>query len=260
MISELPHILIVEDEEHLAIGIKYNLEAEGYQVTTVGDGPTALKIFDDLGGDHDDGDEDDHARGDGGIDLIVLDLMLPGMSGYDVCEKLRERGHDVPVLILSARTLSEDRTRGFDVGADQYLMKPFDLDELLSRVKGLLAAYRRRINGAAPPPVISGTFEFGKAKINFDTFLVIVDGEVVPITKLEMTLLRYFIENEGRVIPRSELLEKVWEMPATISTRAPDQFIRRLRLLFEDDPSQPKHFITIRDAGYRFIAEPSGDE
>ena len=135
MIRELPHILVVEDEEHLAIGIKYNLEAEGYQVTTAGDGPTALKKIED-GGDID---------GDtyGGVDLVVLDLMLPGMSGYEVCERLRERGHDIPVLILSARTLSEDRTRGFDVGADQYLMKPFDLDELLSRVKGLLAARRR---------------------------------------------------------------------------------------------------------------------
>lgn len=241
MIGQLPHILVVEDEQHLAIGIKYNLEAEGYQVTTTGDGPTALTIIED-------GDD---------IDLVVLDLMLPGMSGYDVCEKLRKRGSDIPVLILSARTLSEDRTRGFDVGADQYLMKPFDLDELLSRVKGLLAAYRRRTNGTAAPPAISGPFEFGKAKINFDTFEVTVAGEAVPITKLEITLLRYFIENEGRVIPRGELLENVWKMPASISTRAPDQFIRRLRLLFEDDPSQPKHFITIRDAGYRFIAEPT---
>ena len=247
MIRELPHILVVEDEEHLAIGIKYNLEAEGYQVTTAGDGPTALKTIEDGG----DTDGDTH----GGVDLVVLDLMLPGMSGYEVCEKLRERGTDIPVLILSARTLSEDRTRGFDVGADQYLMKPFDLDELLSRVKGLLAAYRWRTDGAAPP-VVSGPFEFGKAKINFDTFEVSVAGKAVSITKLEMTLLRYFIENEGRVIPRGELLEKVWEMPASISTRAPDQFIRRLRLLFEEDASQPKHFITIRDAGYRFIAEP----
>ena len=251
MISQLPHILVVEDEEHLAIGIKYNLEAEGYQVTTAGDGPTALKIIEDA-------DEID-GNIDGGVDLVLLDLMLPGMSGYEVCEKLRDRGSDIPVLILSARTLSEDRTRGFDVGADQYLMKPFDLDELLSRVKGLLAAYRWRTDGAAPPTAVSGTFEFGKAIINFDTFVVTVDGEVVPITKLEMTLLRYFIENEGRVIPRSELLENVWDMPASITTRAPDQFIRRLRLLFEEDPSQPKHFITIRDAGYRFIAEPNGD-
>ena len=252
MIRELPHILVVEDEEHLAIGIKYNLEAEGYQVTTTGDGPTALKTIED-GGDIDgDIDGDTH----GGVDLVVLDLMLPGMSGYEVCERLRERGSDIPVLILSARTLSEDRTRGFDVGADQYLMKPFDLDELLSRVKGLLATHRRRTNGAAASPVVDEWYEFGKARINFDTFEVFIAGEEAPMTKLEMTLLRYFVENEGRVIPRSELLENVWEMPASISTRAPDQFIRRLRLLFEEDPSQPRHFITIRDAGYRFIAKP----
>jgi two-component system OmpR family response regulator len=124
------HILVVEDEKHLATGIKFNLEAEGYRVTTVGDGPSALRLI-------------EHNRND--VSLVVLDLMLPGMSGYAVCEALRAAGEIVPILILSARTLAEDRTRGFDVGADQYLMKPFDLDEFLSRVKSLLAMYGRRV-------------------------------------------------------------------------------------------------------------------
>lgn len=234
------HILVVEDERHLAIGIKYNLEAEGYRVTTVGDGPAALALI-----------------GDGlySIDLLILDLMLPGMSGYTVCETLRESGHTVPVLILSARTLTEDRTRGFDVGADQYLTKPFDLDELLSRVKNLLAMYGQRVQNGGANRVSTPIFEFGDARINFDTFEVTVAGQSIRMTQLEMKLLEYFVENEGRVIPRHELLENVWAVPGSIATRAPDQFIRRLRKAFEPNPARPRFFLTIRDAGYRFVAQ-----
>jgi two-component system alkaline phosphatase synthesis response regulator PhoP len=238
------HILVVEDEEHLATGIKYNLDAEGYRVTTVGDGPSALRIV----------EESPH-----GVDLVILDLMLPGMSGYAVCEAIRATDKDMPILILSARTLTEDRTRGFDVGANQYLTKPFDLDEFLSRVKNLLTLQsRREARGAADSkPVVS--FEFGDAKINFETFEVAIAGEPVRMTQLEMTLLRYFVENEGRVIPRHELLENVWGLPGSLNTRAPDQFIRRLRKTFEPHPARPRHFLTIRDAGYRFVAEPNDD-
>jgi DNA-binding response OmpR family regulator len=234
------HILVVEDEEHLATGIKYNLAAEGYRVTTVGDGRAAMKLLTE-------------SRAD--IDLVVLDLMLPGMSGYAVCEALRDFDRELPVLILSARTLAEDRTRGFDVGANQYMTKPFDLDEFLSRIRNLLTFHRRRIEDLAQRPGGTAAYEFAAAKINFETFKVTVGEEPVRMTQLVMSLLRYFIENESRVIPRSELLEKVWGMPGTINTRAPDQFIRRLRKLFEPDPAQPRHFLTIRDAGYRFVAE-----
>ena len=129
------HILVVEDEEHLATGIKYNLDAEGYRVTTVGDGPSALRFIEENPED---------------VDLVILDLMLPGMSGYEVCESLRGDEKHMPILILSARTLSEDRARGFDVGADQYLMKPFDLDEFLSRVKNLLARHDPGVDAAHP--------------------------------------------------------------------------------------------------------------
>ena len=238
------HILVVEDERHLAMGIKFNLEAEGYQVTTIGDGPAALKLIEE--------NETD-------IDLIVLDIMLPGMSGYTVCETLREHGSDVPVLILSARTLSEDRTRGFDVGANQYLSKPFDLDELLSRVRNLLTHHTRRHQTARPLAVASGLtmYEFGDARLNFSEFEALVHGKPVPLTKREWELLEYFALNEGRLIPRQEILERVWRMPGHIQTRAPDQFILRLRKTFESDPANPRHFLTIRDMGYRFVARPN---
>jgi len=237
--SESKHILIVEDEEHLAVGIKYNLEAEGYRVSTVGDGVSALKLVEEH--------EDD-------VHLVLLDLMLPGMSGYSVCESLRERGNDMPVLILSARTLTEDRTRGFDVGADQYLNKPFELDELMSRVKNLLARSDRR-NGTKPQVLERSAYSFGATTINFDTYEVVVDGTPAKLTALEMRLLRYFIDNEGRVISRDELLREVWDLPATVATRAVDQFIRRLRKIFEPDPANPQYFLTVRDAGYRFVAD-----
>jgi len=235
------HILVVEDEAHLATGIRYNLEAEGYRVTTVDNGPSALKQIQEHPGE---------------IDLVVLDLMLPGMSGYAVCEALRAFDMDTPVLILTARTLAEDRTRGFDVGANQYLTKPFDLDEFISRVKNLLTFHGRDRRQRWKQAGKVAEFAFADAAINFETFEAKVRGEPVRLTQLEMTLLRYFVENEGRVIPRRELLENVWGMPGTINTRAPDQFIRRLRKTFEPDPAQPRHFLTIRDAGYRFIAKP----
>ncbi|MEN6557145.1 MAG: response regulator transcription factor [Thermoguttaceae bacterium] len=234
------HILVVEDEAHLATGIKYNLVAEGYRVTTVGDGPSALRLM---------------QENPESVDLVILDLMLPGMSGYAVCEALRAFDMETPVLILTARTLTEDRTRGFDAGANQYLTKPFDLDEFLSRVKNLLCFHGRQSRQHQQVGKVV-EFAFADAKVNFDTFEATVRDEPVRLTQLEMTLLRYFVENEGRVIPRRELLENVWGMPGTLNTRAPDQFIRRLRKAFEPDPAEPKHFLTIRDAGYRFVAEP----
>ena len=238
------HILVVEDEEHLATGIKYNLEAEGYRVTTVPDGPAALATLESNGNE---------------IELVVLDLMLPGMSGYAVCESLRAQDKHLPVLILSARTLAEDRARGFDVGANQYLTKPFDLDEFLSRVRNLLALHSAHGKEPANDPGHIRELAFADAWINFETFEVTVGTHPVRLTQLEMSLLRYFAENEGRVIPRHELLKSVWGMSGDLNTRAPDQFIRRLRKTFEPEPAQPRHFLTIRDAGYRFVADPDVD-
>jgi two-component system alkaline phosphatase synthesis response regulator PhoP len=236
----MKRILVVEDEDHLAIGIKYNLEAEGYDVDIAGDGRTALERF----------ESDPQA-----FDLVILDLMLPSMSGYAVCESLRERGNPVPVLMLSARTLVEDRIRGYDVGADQYLQKPFELDELLSMTRNLLGR-RSRALPTADNGAVGATYEFGRAKINFDTFEVSVAGEAVRLTHTEMKLLRYFVENEGSVVTRAQLLENVWGMNHMPTTRTVDNFIVNLRKYFEIDPARPKHFLSVRGAGYRFVARP----
>ena len=238
----MKHILVVEDEQHLAFGIKYNLEAEGYEVTTTEDGPSALKLF----------DESPH-----GVDLVILDLMLPGMSGYAVCEALRERGNDVPVLMLSARTLVEDRIRGYDVGADQYLQKPFELEELLSMTRNLLA---RRAKASSRPggKEVGAFYAFGRAQVNFDTFTVAVADQPLRLTHTEMKLLRYFAENEGLVVTRAELLEHVWGLSHMPTTRTVDNFIVNLRKYFEEDPARPKHFLSVRGAGYRFVANGDG--
>ena len=243
MNTESKHILVVDDEEHLAVGIKFNLEAEGFKVSTAGEGHTALKIIEN---------ESDP------VHLVVLDLMLPGMSGYEVCEQIRDNGRHMPVLMLSARTLSEDRTRGFDVGASQYLVKPFELEELISRIKNLLAQFGNGIfdaNKSKSNPVII-EYGFGDAKINFQTYEVTVGGKPIRLTQLQIRVLKYFIEHEGVVIPRAQLLEDVWEIPGHMNTRAPDQIMRQLRKMFEANPSKPIHFLTIRDAGWRFVRDP----
>lgn len=236
----MTHILLVEDEEHLATGIKFNLEAEGYSVTHAADGQSALDVF----------ETSDNGETAPSVELIILDLMLPGMSGYTVCETVREAGYQMPILMLSARTLAEDRTRGFDVGADQYLTKPFELDELLSRVNRLLQT------GAQGRVKRPKTFRFDNIAVKFDKLEVTVDEELHQLTALEMKLLDYFIRNENRVISRKELLEKVWERSGRVNTRAPDQFIRRLRKIIEPNPSEPQYLVTIRDAGYRFSSQP----
>jgi two-component system OmpR family response regulator len=236
------HILIVEDEKHIAMGIKYNLEAEGYRVTLVGDGPTAVRLI-----------QADHFA----FDLMVLDLMLPGMSGYAVCQAIRDESIMMPILILSARSLSEDRTRGFDCGANQYLNKPFDLDELLARVKNLLKLYpRQQQSPTVAVPIKATTITFGRAMINFETYEVRVENRDVKMTHKELQLLRYFVENQGRVISRQELLTEVWDVSGEMQTRSVDQFMLRLRKIFELDPAKPKYFLTLRDAGYRFVLDP----
>ncbi|MCD0458809.1 response regulator transcription factor [Roseiconus lacunae] len=241
-----PHILVVEDEKHLGVGIKYNLEAENYRVTLVEDGPTALRLIDGAAEP---------------IDLIVLDLMLPGMSGYAVCETIRDSGVTTPVLMLSARTLAEDRTRGFDVGANQYMNKPFELDELLSRVKNLLQMASPHAAPAASRRVRDAVerLDFGHVSANFLTHEVSVDGSVVQMTPKQLKLLRYFAENPDRVISRSELLTEVWEISGNLQTRAVDQTVAQLRKVIELDNTNPIHLLTIRDAGYRFIVHPSSE-
>jgi two-component system OmpR family response regulator len=238
------HILVVEDEKHLGVGIKYNLEAENYRVTLVEDGATALRMVNNNGES---------------IDLIVLDLMLPGLSGYTVCETIRDAGVTTPVLMLSARTLAEDRTRGFDVGANQYMSKPFELDELLSRIKNLLQVGRSKTKPAkaAKTPDAIVELDFGNVRVNFETHEAAVSDQAVRMTPKELKLLKYFAEHKDRVISRNELLTEVWDLPGNIQTRAVDQFIARLRKIIEPDTTTPVHLLTIRDAGYRFIQHPA---
>ncbi|WP_182864664.1 response regulator transcription factor [Stieleria mannarensis] len=239
-----PHILVVEDEKHLGVGIKYNLEADNYRVTLVEDGPTALRLVD---------------ASSEPIHLIVLDLMLPGMSGYTVCETIRDAGVTTPILMLSARTLAEDRARGFDVGANQYMNKPFELDELLSRVKNLLQ-HATPSPGKTPQRRNRESVEqaeFGNVSAHFLNHEVSVGGKTVPMTPKQLKLLKYFVENPDRVISRSELLSEVWEISGNLQTRAVDQTVAQLRKIIEPDSSQPTHLLTIRDAGYRFILEPT---
>ncbi len=236
MIS-MPNILVVEDESHLAIGIKFNLEQEGFSVCVAGDGQAALKVLE---------------AADPPIDLVVLDLMLPGMSGYAVCEAIREKGNTLPIVMLTARTLVEDRIRGFDAGADVYLQKPFDLDELISVVRSLLSRRgHRNVSGDAQE-----LFHFGSNVVNFDTWEAQHGETPVRLTNLEMKLLKYLVDHDGSVVSRQELLERVWGMAHAPATRTVDTFIFNLRKSFEDDPSNPAHFLSVRGRGYRFLAKP----
>jgi len=236
----MPHILLVEDEEHLAIGIRFNLEAEGFTATLVADGPSALEAL---------------RQAQPPIDLVVLDIMLPGMSGYAVCEAIREQDAGLPIVMLTARTLVEDRIRGFNAGADVYLQKPFDLEELLSVVRSLLS--RRGRSG--PPPAEPHVCRFGEAEVNFDTWEARHGETPVKLTNLEMKLLRYLYEHEGSVISRTELLERVWGLAHAPATRTVDTFIFNLRKYFEQDPSRPVHLLSVRGEGYRFVAEPQDE-
>ncbi|NQW46162.1 MAG: response regulator transcription factor [Planctomycetes bacterium] len=257
----MPHILVVEDEEHLAIGIKYNLEAEGFRVTIAGDGQTALAVI---------GQPSDTAASPAlpatppgeniPVDLVVLDLMLPGMSGYAVCEAIRSQGNDVPVVMLTARTLVEDRIRGFDAGTDVYLQKPFDLDELLSIVRNLLARRGRQTRPRAVAiddlaPRAGDVYRFGTATVNFDTWEARSSDRPVRLTNLEMKLLRYLVEHEGTVLSRSDLLKRVWGMARVPATRTVDTFMLNLRKYFEEDPAHPVHFLSVRGMGYRFVGD-----
>jgi len=239
----MPHILVVEDEQHLAYGIQFNLQAEGYGVTVVGDGQAAVGLIE---------------SGSPAIDLVVLDIMLPGLSGYDVCAAIRARGDAVPIVMLSARTLVEDRIRGFDAGTDVYLQKPFDLEELISVVRSLLA---RRVRGdrggAAADPTRGHVCRFGTAEVNFDTWEARSRGRPVRLTNLEMKLLKYLVEHEGLVVSREELLKNGWGMARAPATRTVDTFMLNLRKSFEADPAHPVHFLSVRGTGYRFVADPA---
>ena len=249
-------ILIVEDEQHLADGLRFNLEAEGYDVRAVETGEAALDLL-----------LSEWTTGaGGGFDLVVLDVMLPAKDGFTVVSELRRAGQFVPTLMLTARGRAEDVLEGFAAGADDYLPKPFDLSILIARIKGLLrrTQWHRRETAAAPATGASAraaepgdSFTFDGKSIHFDLLQLRVNGQVFPLTLMEANILRYLVEREGKAVSRKAMLQEVWGLREDTDTRAIDNFIVRLRRYIEADPAHPQHLLTVRGVGYRFVARSS---
>jgi DNA-binding response OmpR family regulator len=229
-------VLIVEDEQHLAEGLRFNLEAEGYAVDLVDTGEAALARL---------------GPGEGSrFDLVVLDVMLPGKDGFAVVSELRAAKQFVPVLMLTARGRAEDVLKGFAAGADDYLPKPTELAILLARIAGLL----RRSEWSRRP---TDQYAFAGKTIDFDTLELRVGERTLPLTLMEANLLRYLILHDGKAVSRKAMLEDVWAVHEDTDTRAIDNFIVRLRRYIEKDSGSPLHLLTVRGVGYRFIAEPT---
>lgn len=231
----MSRILLVEDEDHIAQGLAYNMRNSGYDVEIAATGEAALEVVERLS-----------------FDLILLDVMLPGISGIEVAAGLRKAGHIQPIVMLSAKDRTSDAIAGLDAGADDYITKPFDLDEVLARVRGAL---RRQVWGRTfPNNHAPDTLEFGRWQIDFQSFLATgQDGKELKLSPKELGILRLFAARPGEVISRETFLEEVWGMPGSLETRTVDNFIRKLRKTFEEHPSRPRHITSIRGAGYRFV-------
>ncbi|MGI4852838.1 MAG: response regulator transcription factor [Janthinobacterium lividum] len=245
--TEAPLIGLVEDEEHLADALLFNLRAEGYRVHHEADGDAALEWLLNA---------PERPR------AVLLDVMLPGKDGFTIARTLRAAGVYTPILMLTARDRAEDVLEGFKSGADDYLNKPFDLSILLARLNGLLRRMQwQGETSALPVPAIVEAepeevreiYEFSGKTIRFDTLEIHALGKVTRLTLMEADLLRYLLGREGRVVPRKEILEEVWRVREDTDTRAIDNFIVRLRRYLEDDPVHPKHLLTVRGVGYRFV-------
>jgi len=230
-------VLVVEDEAHIAEGLQFNLEAEGYEVEVATDGKRAVELL-----------SDPERR----FDLVVLDLMLPELSGFEVARRTRASGNYCGILILTAKDSAGDIVRGLEEGADDYLTKPFRLEELLARVKGLLR--RRRWDGVRGAPGPPRQHRFGDVCVNFDRFEIETPKGIVKLTTREAGLLRALIERQGEAVTRGELLEEVWGLRPDTRTRVVDSFIVRLRRYVEVNPSRPQHIVSVRGHGYRFVA------
>ena len=244
----MSRVLVVEDEAHLAQGLRFNLEAEGYQAEVVGDGESAT---DKLLGKKE------------RFDLVVLDIMLPGKDGFSVVSELRAAKNYVPVLMLTARGRPEDVLKGFASGADDYLAKPFDLSILLARLQGLLRRSEWMLGGRSSEAQEDGhevadfqKFSFSGKTIDFGALELQSRGNTIHLTVMESELLRHLVQHDGKVVSRKDLLEQVWGLHEDTDTRAIDNFVVRLRRYIEDDPGNPRHLQTVRGVGYRFFAEP----
>ena len=238
-------VLIVEDEIHLAEGLRYNLKAEGYEVDIASSAEQAASLLLDKRKSY---------------DVVVLDVMLPGMDGFLFASKLRERGVFVPILMLTARGEAEDVLRGFEAGADDYLPKPFDLSVLLARIHALLRRRewlrkdRSKAAGSDADTGANNIVTLGDKTIDFDALELRSGEQTVHLTLMEAELLRYLINHDGRIVSRSAILEDVWGLREDTDTRAIDNFIVRLRKYIEDEPSRPRHLLTVRGVGYKFVS------
>jgi len=231
LISDKACILLVEDEEILAEGIRFNLEKSGYAVAWVKDGRTALEVFSKRN-----------------FDLILLDIMIPFIDGFEVARQIRESSPLMPILMLTARTAVQDRVRGLEIGADDYLTKPFHLEELLARIKAMLRRYDWYRNTRQVPNI----YRLGIHEINFSNFTCKSGERVFRLTQQEAMLLKYLIAHKNRIVTRQELLENVWNIFAEVETRTVDIFIARLRKYFESNPKKPVYIKSVRSAGYLF--------
>jgi DNA-binding response OmpR family regulator len=246
-----PLIVVVEDEDHLAQGLLFNLQAEGYRTHHEADGDAALAYL---------------LAPPEKPAAVILDCMLPGTDGFTIVHTLREAGVYTPVLLLTARARPEDILEGIEAGADDYLPKPFDLSILLVRLKSLLrrtAWQSRSTTEPTSPEEVSSTettalahYTFNHRTIRFDALELIAPNRITHLTLMEADLLRYLTDREGQIVSRKDILEQVWRVHEDTDTRAIDNFIVRLRRYIEDDPSDPRHLVTVRGIGYRFIANP----
>ena len=257
----MSRVLVVEDEAHLAQGLQFNLQAEGYAAEVVGDGEAATERL--------------LAKSEN-FDAVVLDIMLPGKDGFSVVAELRAARNYVPVLMLTARGRPEDVLKGFASGADDYLAKPFELSILLARLQGLLrrSEWMRHSQsgaqaGSKPTPEAPvdaatvgdyGTFSFAGKTIDFGALELRSGQSTIHLTLMESELLRHLVRNDGKIVSRKQILEEVWGLHEDTDTRAIDNFVVRLRRYIEDDPASPRHLLTVRGVGYRFVAKPEAIE
>lgn len=232
-------VLLIEDEEGLRLFIGDSLRSEGYEVEDAGDGIEGLRLAIRTA-----------SPSSPPVDLVILDLMLPGKDGFEVCRAIRAAGRAMPILMLTARTRSEDAVNGLGIGADDYVTKPFDMGELMARVGALL----RRAGANAGPAL--DIYEFGSVRVDLRGTEVKRHGKVVDLSAREFQLLRFLIEHRGETLSRDVLLRDVWGYGASIQTRTVDMRIANLRQQLEDDPRDPRFILTIQGLGYKFRAEP----
>ena len=236
----MTRILLVEDEQHIAEGLRFNLEAEGYDAVVARDGEQALELL---------------LKERRAFEVVVLDVMLPGKDGFTVAAELRAAGQFVPILMLTARGRAEDVLRGFESGADDYLPKPFELAILMARLRGLQRRRRWNEQDAETPETTTDRYSFGDRTLDFGAMEVRAHGKSYRLTQMECELLKYLVRNAGQAISRGTLLEEVWGVHESTDTRAIDNFIVRLRRYLEDRPAAPKILLTVRGVGYKFVPQ-----